>query len=124
MVVKNAASDATESYIQSRRKSTRTASTKENGGYTDRQFLLALPNSAKQLFNTEKHILRSIHNRIPQITFKAILFFKMSRSFWDIIMVAKGMKVSNVRGTGRYDELLYNREWEYVDSIGGKLVSR
>ena len=57
-----------------------------------------------------KHDLRSICEQISQIKFKAVMVFKINRSFWDIIMVAKEMKMSNVCGIDREYDLFYNHK--------------
>ena len=66
---------------------------------------MATSNNIEWLFNMAKHILRSNHKRMSLITFVDTLFFKINRSFWDIIMLEKSTKVSSVRGTDRYDDL-------------------
>ena len=89
-----------------------TVITEKNGGYIDCQYLVATSKTIEFFFSVEKHVLMSIYKRISLIMFKAIMIFKMNRSFWYIILAEKGVEVPNLRGTDRDDDLFYDHEWE------------
>ena len=112
VVVKNGDISASVSYFESCRECMWTVITEKNGGYIDCQYLVATSNTIEFFFSVEKHVLMSIYKRISLIMFKAIMIFKKNRSFWYIILAAKGVKVPNLRGTDRDNDLFYYHEWE------------
>lgn len=79
----------------------RRLSSETSDQYLDCSFCVATSNTVERLFSACKHVLTDERKCMSPIMFKALIFLKINKEFWDLTMLAKAMKNQEPAGSER-----------------------
>lgn len=88
---------APSSYFEISKKRKRRRLSDEEVKYIDCTFCVATSNTVERLFSACKHVLTDQRKHRSPIMFEALMFLKVNRKYWDVIMVATAMKNNEPR---------------------------